>query len=234
MVRARTKYKERPRIDPIIDPRSRANATDGAVNKYQWGRSSENDPTPSIDTSSWNIGLLKALEWKRLEQLGALYFRALRFRVEEANFGPDGGVDLRLFAGTNSRPDILVQCKAWNSWKVGVKLVRELRGVMANERVPEGIFLTTSIFTEDAIAFAKQSNIATIDGEDLLRKLLNLPAGDQTQILKTITAGDFTTPSCPSCGIKMVKRVAGNGGEPFWGCASFPKCRNKMPFSAPL
>lgn len=36
------------------------------------------------------------------------------------------------------------------------------------------------------------------------------------------------TPTCPKCGIPMVKRVAKKGdniGEEFWGCPNFPRCR---------
>jgi len=39
-------------------------------------------------------------------------------------------------------------------------------------------------------------------------------------------------PSCPKCGIAMVKRTAKQGsnmGKTFWGCNSFPKCRGVIP-----
>ncbi|MRR50334.1 MAG: hypothetical protein EG825_05380 [Rhodocyclaceae bacterium] len=35
-------------------------------------------------------------------------------------------------------------------------------------------------------------------------------------------------PGCPACGSPMVKRIAkkgANGGEPFWGCTQYPRCR---------
>lgn len=38
-------------------------------------------------------------------------------------------------------------------------------------------------------------------------------------------------PVCPRCGVKMVRRVATQGahkGEPFYGCANYPKCRGLL------
>lgn len=180
------------------------------------------------DTTKWSLPLLRALEWKRLEQLSAVYFRTLKFRVEEAKPGPDGGVDLKLFSGTSASPGVLVQCKAWSSWKVGVKEIRELFGVMAAEGVDEGILVTTSSFSKDAVDFARGKNIALIDGEDLLSKLLSLPLEDQAHMLMLATSGDFTTPTCPSCGIKMVMRMAQGTGDAFWGCSRFPLCRSRI------
>jgi restriction system protein len=188
----------------------------------------QEDSWQQVDASTWNLPLLKALEWKRLEQLGAAYFRALKFRVEEGTHGPDGGVDLRLYAGDATTPGVLVQCKAWSTWKVGVKEIRELFGVMASEGVNEGIFVTTSFFSQDALEFAAGKNIHLVDGNDLLQKLLDLPPEDQRQIIKVITAGDFTTPTCPSCGTKMVKRAAQATGDSFWGCPQFPRCRSTI------
>ena len=187
---------------------------------------------PPIDTSRWTLELLKALEWKRLEQLCAVYFRTLKFRVEEAPPGADGGVDLRLYAGSDPRPGVLVQCKAWNSFKVGVKEIREHFGVMSAEMVGEGIYVTTSTFTNEAIQFARGKNIALIDGQDLLIKILNLPVEDQDHILRLVTAGDFTTPSCPSCGTKMVHRTSKGTGKAFWGCPTFPRCRTTLQLGA--
>jgi restriction system protein len=196
---------------------------------YQRWKNAGARPAPAgVDTSTWNLALLRALEWRRLEELAALYFRTLGFRVKEGPAGPDGGVDLRLYSSDSARPGVLVQCKAWASWKIGVKEIRELFGVMAGEGVGEGTFVTTSSFTYEAAEWARGKNITLIDGDDLLRKLLDLPREDRAQMLKLATSGDFTTPSCPSCRIKMVRRMAQGTGDSFWGCSRFPKCHSKI------
>lgn len=39
-------------------------------------------------------------------------------------------------------------------------------------------------------------------------------------------------PTCPKCGVPMVKRIANRGanaGQPFFGCPNYPKCREIVP-----
>lgn len=222
-----------------LEPRS-AEVVDDEVIPPQWGRPRpESDlyevwkevpaaGKPVLDTSSWNAELLKALEWKRLEQLSAMYFRTEGYRVEEAAPGPDGGVDLRLYSGAATTPTALVQCKAWHSWKVGVAEIRALYGVMASDGVNDGIIITTSHFTREAMQWVRGKRLRLIDCDALLGELRNIAPADQAHILGLITSGDFTTPTCPSCGIKMVKRSSQATGDVFWGCPRFPKCRSRI------
>lgn len=45
------------------------------------------------------------------------------------------------------------------------------------------------------------------------------------------TAGAEEAPHCPQCGGEMRKRTAGKGpnaGKPFWGCSSYPDCRETL------
>jgi len=193
----------------------------------EWKNAAARSAPAGVDTSTWSLALLRALEWRRVEELAGVYFRSLRFRVQEGPPGPDGGVDLRLYGSDSANASALVQCKAW-SGKVGVKEIRELFGVMAAEGVSEGIFVTTSSYTCEAAEWARGKNIALIDGDGFVRKLLDLPPEDQAHILKLATSGDFTTPSCPSCRTKMVRRTAQGTGDSFWGCSRFPKCHSKI------
>ncbi|HXS53987.1 MAG TPA: restriction endonuclease [Usitatibacter sp.] len=184
---------------------------------------------PPLDTSRWSKDLLYALEWKRFELLCAAYFETLGFKTKVAREGADGGVDIHLSAEGSSVPAIVAQCKAWRTYTVGIKAIRELLGVMTAARVPEGVFVTTSAYTAEARQFAAANHIDLIDGDDLLRKIAATRPEDQAALLQLATAGDFMTPTCPSCGIKMVERVAQKTGEKFWGCVRFPNCRFTMP-----
>lgn len=194
-----------------------------------WGTGADATDFPGdrAPPTAWSIDLLRQLEWKRIEQLAALYFQALGFKVVEGTAGADGGVDLRLFLPGSLKPGILIQCKAWTRM-VGVKEIRELFGVMAAEGVDEGIFLATSSFTAEAWQFARANNIALIGGDDFLRKIGALADDVQLEMLRKITQGDYTTPTCPSCGLKMVSRVANASGTEFWGCPRFPTCRTTL------
>ena len=84
-----------------------------------------------------DIESIRQLDWKQFEELLGEYYRQTGYKVlENHGRGPDGGVDLRLRdAGNRS---ILVQCKQWPKRKVGVKIVRELYGVVASEGAAAG------------------------------------------------------------------------------------------------
>src|SRR6185437_13503024 len=179
---------------------------------------------PAIDTTRWSKELLNALEWKRFEILCAAYFETLGFKSKVAREGADGGVDIHLYAEGSSVPAIVVQCKAWRTYTVGIKAIRELLGVMTAAHVPEGVFVTTSVYTAEARQFAAANQIDLIDGDDLLRKIAATRPEHQAALLQLVTAGDFTTPTCPSC-----ERVAQKTGDTFWGCTRFPNCRFTMP-----
>jgi restriction system protein len=104
-------------------------------------------------------------------------------------------------------------------------------GVMTAVGVGEGIFVTTGTFTREARQFAGGKNIHLIDGDDLLAKITATSSDEQAALLHLATEGDFTTPTCASCGVKMVERVSTKSGEAFWGCVNFPRCRCTLRFS---
>ena len=181
-----------------------------------------------IETSAWSLELLRALEWKRFEELCAAYFQELGLRTRMTPAGPDGGVDIHLLAEGSERSAVFVQCKAWSSYDVGVKAVRELLGVMTAEGVAEGVFVTTGRYTQAARDFVAGKEITLIDGPDLLAKIHALREERQHAVLAVATSGDFTRPTCPSCGVKMARRIARASGDPFWGCPNFPGCRTTL------
>ncbi|WP_018294550.1 restriction endonuclease [Mariprofundus ferrooxydans] len=177
---------------------------------------------------SISLDLIWKIEWKRFEELCRAYLEVKGGRAETTKIGPDGGVDINLFKGKSDKPFAIVQCKAWNTYKVGVKPVRELFGVMAAEGVSTGIFMNTGSYTREAVAFAKGKKLLLISGEDLVKSILEMPDEIQSKLLQVATEGDFTTPTCPRCDTKLtLKKVSSgkNAGNEFWGCKSYPRCR---------
>lgn len=73
---------------------------------------------------------------------------------------------------SNNADKMLMQCKQWKAFKVGVDTVRKLYGVMVADGDAAGIVLTSGNFTQDAEAFAAGRNIRLING-DVLMKLLH-------------------------------------------------------------
>ena len=176
-------------------------------------------------TEAWTLELLRTLEWKRFELLCAEYFRILGKRVETLDHGADGGVDARVYATNSDVLEYAIQCKAWKSM-VGVKELRELFGVMVHESAGKGVFMATSSFSSDAKHFAgvHSDKLFLVDGEKFLVMLSKLPDDKQKTLLAFATEGDYTTPTCASCGTKLVLR---NNGH-FWGCSNYPRCKTML------
>lgn len=184
--------------------------------------------SPATDPNfQWSPEALRALEWKRFELLCARYYEAVGFKSETLAAGPDGGIDVKLYKIDPNKPLAVVQCKAWSETPVGVKEVRELLGVMAHEKVSRGIFITTSEYTADALAFGAANPIQLLDGPAFAQKLLELPADKQQALRAFAFEGDYRTPTCASCGVKMVRREGKRGA--FWGCVRYPQCRSTLP-----
>lgn len=178
------------------------------------------------DPTRWSPELLSELEWKRFEQVCAGLFEYLGFTTKSATTGADGGVDIHLFRPPAEQAVAIVQCKARTSSKVGVRVARELHGVMASMRIAEGILATSSTFSDDAREYAKANHIDLMDADRILQAIATLTEAQQASLLQLATAGDYTTPTCPSCGVKMTERRARESAKPFWGCVNYPRCRS--------
>lgn len=109
---------------------------------------------------------IRAMSWREFEMLCGEAYRRKGFAVQENGLGgADGGIDLIL---RRSGETWLVQCKRWKTFKVGVKEVRELYGILAAERADRGIFITCGEYTLDALAFAVGKPLDLVDGPALL------------------------------------------------------------------
>ncbi len=174
----------------------------------------------------WSLELIQDIEWKRFEELSTAYYLEKGIRAEATSLGADGGIDIKLYHDETDTPSSIVQCKAWNSRQVGVKQIREFLGVMTHEKITKGFYITSGEYSDDAKEVAKANRITLINGEMLLMMIKRLPEDSQERLLALATEGEYKTPSCPSCGIKMMKR-SGKRGE-FWGCRNFPRCRQML------
>lgn len=192
-----------------------------------WNEWKAASATTSVKPTEWSIGLLRDLEWKRFEDVCQQFYTLKGIKSETTQLGADGGIDIRLYQDGSGKPTSIVQCKAWGRY-VGVKPIRELLGVMAHEKIEKAFFMASSRFTDEAKAFAKTNRITLIDGEMLVAMIKRLPDTQQQALLAFATEGDFTTPTCPSCGIKM-RRLPGKHGKPdFWGCENYPRCKQTI------
>ncbi len=176
--------------------------------------------------SSWTLNVIQEIEWKRFEDLSMGYYLEKGILAKATSLGADGGIDIKLYQNGPDHATSLVQCKSWNSKLVGVKAIREFLGVLTHEKVAKGFFMTSGDFTVEAKNTAKANKINLINGEMFLSMILRLPEVSQQKLLALAIAGDYKTPTCSQCGIKMVKRDSKRGQ--FWGCTNYPKCRQRL------
>jgi len=184
-----------------------------------------------------DIAWVNQLSWRAFERQVAEIYRQQGYWVEEVGGGgADGGVDLRLRQdGTTA----IVQCKRWKAYRVGVKPVRELFGVLAAEQADRAVFITSGIYTDEALRFAAGKPVELVDGAQLAEMLRRFqsslrealapstdPASPSTSPAPFVTVP--ARPRCPRCGNEMVLRRARTGqhaGREFWGCSMYRKTK---------
>ena len=181
-----------------------------------------------LDTTQWSAELLRRLEWRRLEEVCVAYFEALGYATRVAPAGADGAVDISLVAEGEEKPSVLLQCKAWDAYGIGIKRLLALSAAMSAAGVAEGMLVTPGRFTPEAKTFAAKNNIRLIDGAALLAKFAELATDKGVELLRFATDGDFVTPTCPACAQKMMARQSTAGGRKFWGCRNYPRCKQTI------
>ncbi|WP_241905101.1 restriction endonuclease [Enterovibrio norvegicus] len=167
---------------------------------------------------------LHQMHWLEFEALVGEFYKQKGFNVSQSlNHAPDGGVDIELRKAGELQ---LVQCKHWKARKVGVKVLRELYGVMLDRHANKMIVVTSGDFTSDAIKFTSTKQFELINGGQLLSMIEETKpkaAGKTANIQQKAIA-----PICPRCESTLVLRTAKQGkhnGKSFYGCTRFPQCR---------
>lgn len=178
--------------------------------------------------SQTGVGSIRGLSWREFERLVCEAYRRRGYAAElVGTANGDGGVDVRL----NGHGEVvLVQCKQWRVFRVGVKPIRELLGVVVSERASRGIVVASGRFTQEARRFAQANRqIELVDGPQLAELVRGVQrVGNTRHVAAPLAVGRSAQPACPVCGAGMVLRTArkgSNAGSKFWGCASFPKCK---------
>lgn len=174
---------------------------------------------------------MNVIEWKRFEELCTRMFEHKGFTCKTQNLGSDEGIDIHLYFGKEKKSlDRIVHCKTWEK-KVGVELMRAFFATMQAEKAKRGTFVSRGGFTAEAQACAAEHGIHTIDGKQLLALIANLDPAESDPLLTHITLGDFITPTCAQCGIKLLPRSMVSD-RPYWSCENWKPhgqgCLSKM------
>ena len=136
-------------------------------------------PAPISALKSWqkkklldsrkDLGSVRMLSWRQFEEVVGEAYRRQGYKViENSSSGPDGGVDLTIQKDGNA---YIVQCKHWRENKVGVKIIREMYGVMTARQATGAIIITSGSFTQEAKDFASGKPIEIITGARLAQMI---------------------------------------------------------------
>jgi restriction system protein len=180
----------------------------------------------------WTIAALRALEWKRFDVVLTKYYALLAMEAITLRCRSDGGTDMLLTKPGGEYALAVLQCKAWTARSIGVDKVQGLLELMRETRSDRGLFVTTGTYTQDALDFAVAQGVHLLDGYDMLGKILALPQAQQDALLSCAFEGDYTTPSCPTCGIKTRHRASKRG--PFWACPNYRRCQTTFAMRTPV
>jgi restriction system protein len=150
------------------------------------------EPAPSLPAAksdAWSLELLHRIKDRQFDEFVAAYFRELTFRTEASQIGADEGTDIRLFEKGKTGVYAIVQCKACDTQKTGVRSVRELLGVMTHDKVPRGVFVATGDYTDAALDFARRHPMILITGEMLINDILSFSEDAKVRLMNVAAEG---------------------------------------------
>lgn len=156
---------------------------------------------------------LRLLNSEEFEWLVGEVFRREDWRVNETGHQDrsDGNVDLRMTKGGQR---MIVQCKRWTSWQVGVDEIRQFAGTLMREGLKgsAGTFVTLSEFNEQALAEGRKIGMTLLDRRDLYARVEEVRRPE----------------ACPVCQAPMVLDRSGRG---WWFRCVIDGCSGKRDLS---
>jgi len=183
-----------------------------------------NEPTVADAGALFTSELLAKLEWKRFEELVAAYYVKTGVVAVRTKAGPESPVHLKISWKGESKPFACVQCHASPVGLIRPAPLQELFTALTAADIRRGYVVTNGKFNVEARDFAEEKHFTLLPGDILIEKLNALPPPARAELMHEITAGDYTTATCPKCDVKMVR-----ADEDGWRCANHPRCEATIP-----
>ncbi|MGI9241521.1 MAG: restriction endonuclease [Verrucomicrobiales bacterium] len=182
-----------------------------------------------VELGSWNLQLLRSMDWKLFDEICAEMFRREGYSAELIGGGADVGIDmvLRPEAPESDGGTVAVRCKHYQELDIELKQVSDFRDSVDATEHEEMIFVTTGNFNRRALVdYGEEEDMTMLNGEALLERILNLGPEVADVLLKQVLADErgWQTPTCPACEVKMVWRSPKQGRrqyKAFWGCPNY-------------
>ncbi|OZM56443.1 hypothetical protein CIB95_11755 [Lottiidibacillus patelloidae] len=177
------------------------------------------------DLKKSGINEIDRMDGIAFEQYLSHLFKRKGYKVRITSSQGDFGADLLL---EKEDERICVQAKRYSK-QVGIKAVQEVIGSLAHYSADIGWVVTNSTYTRPAIQLAKANGIKLVGRNELIRLIIETNHIGENGVSDANGRGDETTIRelmCDDCGAKMVLRQGKRGK--FFGCSSFPGCRNTV------
>lgn len=121
--------------------------------------------------ASISLESIQSMDGHQFEELIEALLRRMGYRVEGHKAAADGGIDITAF---NLEPLVggkyIIQCKR-QAVPISEPTVRDLYGVVTDQRANKGVIVTNAEFTSAAVKFARGKPLELVNGSALLQLL---------------------------------------------------------------
>lgn len=119
-----------------------------------------------------------------LDVLHRCGYGATRDELKRVGGSGDAGIDGIISLDRLGLERVYVQAKRWQA-NVGRPQVQEFYGALAGQRATKGVFITTSLFTQQALDFARSvERIVLVDGHMLAQLMIEREVGVSGRTIK--------------------------------------------------
>lgn len=122
------------------------------------------------------------------------YGGRIKDAIIETTKSNDEGIDGMIKEDALGLDHIYVQAKRWKTGNiVGRQNIQQFAGALSGQDARKGIFIITSTFTDTAIQYAKNlknMKIVLIDGDELVRLMIDYDIGVNTEYIYKIKSLD--------------------------------------------
>ena len=188
-------------------------------------------PTPPFP-EEWSEQLIETLEWRVFDDLCIAFWEAQGNSVIDHSKGSSEAANF--FISAKNRPGIkigIVQSRSSQANKASVIEMKNLMRMKQQSDVPIALFMYAGRISNVVSSYCQSHGIRLFGSHNINKGIRALPQDKQDELLKELIRPDYMIPTCPNCRIKMVKRKRRDTGRIFWGCLSYPECRETIEYS---
>lgn len=119
-----------------------------------------------------------------LDVLHKMGYGATRADLQRVGGSGDAGIDGIISLDRLGLERVYVQAKRWQQ-TVGRPEIQAFYGALAGQRATKGVFITTSVYTPQAVDFAKSiERIVLVDGPKLAELMIDYEVGVSSRVIK--------------------------------------------------